>query len=70
MNDNGPTEYAQADAARFLGVTPQRVLQWRQQSVLEGFYVGKRWFVSASELLAFSEKPRRGPGRPKKNGAS
>ena len=59
------TEYRQADAARFLHRTPQRVLQWRQRGDLVGYYHGRVWLVSRAELEAFAARPQRGPGAPK-----
>ncbi len=60
-------EYTQANAARFLGVSPQRVLQWRNEKRLVGYFHDNRWFVSQQELAEFLARPRRGSGRPKKN---
>ena len=70
MTEEEKTEYSQANAARFLKVSPQRVLQWRQRKDLVGFTVGGRWFIKKEELEAFKNKPKRGPGRPRKDGAS
>lgn len=57
-------EYRQADAARFLHRTPQRVLQWRQRGDLVGYYHGSVWFIGREELEAFAAKPRRRAGAP------
>lgn len=60
--------YIQADAARILKVSPQRILQWRQRGDLVGFTRGKgkkRWYVTQEELDAFALRPRRGPGAPR-----
>jgi len=51
------------EAARRLGLSPQRVRQFVESGRLRARKVGAQWVIRAADLRRFANKPRR-PGRP------
>lgn len=53
MSDEQQNEFALSDAAKYLGVSPQRIHQLQQAGRLRGYLVASRWRVfSRAELDA------------------
>jgi Helix-turn-helix domain len=61
--------YDTVQAARFLGVSRERVSQLCRDGLLESKSYGRARLISEPDLIAFSQKERKA-GRPKKEGAA